>query len=186
MLRAFKFGLRQSICRLQVMPKWLSLRPNGQLGTGGRVHEDCAAGDRWACDLLDSLGHRNPRSDHRMRAVIWKTVSVANVTWIERGGAAAMQQQQLVQLHDLIELDPHVIDRGSHPLCPLGSRREFRRDFEKSVSAMQRRLLRRLCWWNRSPFKPLRTQQRRNGRQRLRGRSSARSPPGRAPVPGET
>jgi hypothetical protein len=22
-----------------------------------RVHEDCAAGDRWACDLLDSLGH---------------------------------------------------------------------------------------------------------------------------------
>jgi hypothetical protein len=51
-----------------------------------------------------------------MRAVLWKTVSVANVTWIERGGAAAMQQQQLVQLHDLIELDPHGIDRGSHPL----------------------------------------------------------------------
>jgi hypothetical protein len=42
-----------------------------------------------------------------MRAVIWKTATVANVTWIEQGGAAAMQQQQLVELHDLIEHGPH-------------------------------------------------------------------------------
>jgi hypothetical protein len=27
-----------------------------------RVREDCAAGDRWACDLLDSLGHSKPTS----------------------------------------------------------------------------------------------------------------------------
>ena len=51
-----------------------------------------------------------------MRAVIWKTVSVANVTWIERGGAAAMQQQQLVELHDLIELGLHEIDRADAPI----------------------------------------------------------------------
>ena len=25
-----------------------------------RVREDCAAGDRWACELLDSLGHPKP------------------------------------------------------------------------------------------------------------------------------
>jgi hypothetical protein len=25
-----------------------------------RVREDCAAGDRWACDLLDRLGHPEP------------------------------------------------------------------------------------------------------------------------------
>jgi hypothetical protein len=25
-----------------------------------RVREDCAAGDQWACDLLDSLAHPRP------------------------------------------------------------------------------------------------------------------------------
>lgn len=25
-----------------------------------RVREDCTAGDRWACDLLDALSHRKP------------------------------------------------------------------------------------------------------------------------------
>ena len=25
-----------------------------------RVREDCAAGDHWACDLLDSLAHPRP------------------------------------------------------------------------------------------------------------------------------
>jgi hypothetical protein len=25
-----------------------------------RVREDCVAGDRWACDLLDSLAHPTP------------------------------------------------------------------------------------------------------------------------------
>jgi hypothetical protein len=27
-----------------------------------RVQEDCVAGDKWACDLLDSLSH--PKPDH--------------------------------------------------------------------------------------------------------------------------
>ena len=32
-----------------------------------RVREDCAAGDRWACDLLDSLAHPKPAgSPHAM------------------------------------------------------------------------------------------------------------------------
>jgi hypothetical protein len=26
-----------------------------------RIREDCAAGDRWACDLLDRLGHPKPQ-----------------------------------------------------------------------------------------------------------------------------
>jgi hypothetical protein len=27
-----------------------------------RVRQDCAAGDQWACDLLDSLGYPKPGS----------------------------------------------------------------------------------------------------------------------------
>jgi hypothetical protein len=27
-----------------------------------RIREDCAAGDRWACDLLDTLSHPPPTS----------------------------------------------------------------------------------------------------------------------------
>jgi hypothetical protein len=31
-----------------------------------RVREDCAAGDRWACDLLDSLAHPQPTPGGRL------------------------------------------------------------------------------------------------------------------------
>jgi hypothetical protein len=30
-----------------------------------RVREDCTAGDRWACDLLDALSHPKPVEDIR-------------------------------------------------------------------------------------------------------------------------
>jgi hypothetical protein len=30
-----------------------------------RVHEDCAAGDRWACNLIGSLGRPSSADEHQ-------------------------------------------------------------------------------------------------------------------------